>query len=241
MQSWTVDGIDDLAQQWFWYALGSGSVSSLDTLGAPTVSQAASNSLTLTYAGPGLSATVAYLMTGGAPGSNTSDINEQIFLQNTSGGTETLHFYQYSNFQLGGGTSNNFLQFSNANDVDQTSTSLLLSETASTADTPAPNEWQGGAYPSILNLLNGGSSLTLNKTPAIGAPPIGPGNMSWAYEWDKTLTASGAGSSLHIAKDKNIEAVPEPGTIALLVFGVLGICVGVRSRHRTRRDAERCG
>ena len=34
--------------------------------------------------------------------------------------------------------------------------------------------------------------------------------MSWAYEWDKTLAP---GATLTIAKEKNIEAVPEPGTL----------------------------
>ena len=113
-------------------------------------------------------------MTGGTPGSNTSDISENIKLQNTSGSSEALHFYQYSNFQLGGGTTTNFLQFSNANAVDQTNMSLQLSETAETVDTPAPNEWQGGTYPCILNVLNAGGAVTLNDTPAIGARQSAP-------------------------------------------------------------------
>ena len=229
MQSWTVDGVNDLAQQWFWYGIGSGSVSSIDTLGPPTVTQSSSSSLTLMYAGPGLSATVSYFMTGGAPGSNTSDIGENIKLQNTSASSEALHFYQYSNFQLGGGTTSNFLQFSNANAVDQTNMTLQLSETAETVDTPAPNAWQGGAYPSILNVLNAGTAVTLNDTPAIGTQ-IGPGNMSWAYEWDKTLAPN---ATLTIAKEKNIEAVPEPGTLAILGLCIVSVCAGLRTRRRT--------
>ena len=159
-----------------------GKRSSLDTLGTPVVTQANSGSLTISYTGSnGLEATVGYVLTGGATGSNTSDIGETITLQNTTGSPMPLHFYQYSNFQLGGGSVGNSLQFSNAETVDQTATvgnmAMTLSETAESVDVPFPSEWQGGAYPSLLNLLNSGGSVTLNDTPAIGDAPIGPGDM----------------------------------------------------------------
>ncbi len=209
--------------------------SSLDTLGTPVVTQANSGSLTISYTGSnGLEATVGYVLTGGATGSNTSDIGETITLQNTTGSPMPLHFYQYSNFQLGGGSVGNSLQFSNAETVDQTATvgnmAMTLSETAESVDVPFPSEWQGGAYPSLLNLLNSGGSVTLNDTPAIGDSPIGPGDMSWAYQWDKTLAPGG---ELIISKDKDISVTPtpEPGTLALLGGAGIVFLAGVRRRR----------
>jgi hypothetical protein len=234
MNSWTVDGVNQLAQQWFWYSIGSGSLSSLDTLSVGTSSALASNIRRVTYAGPTLSASVTYTLTGGAPGSNTSDMGESIKLQNTGSASIDLHFYQYSNFHLGGGTAN-YLQFVDTSAVDQTSSTMALSETAETAVIGDPNHWQGGVYPSLLTLLNSGGSLTLNNSPAIGAVPLGPNNMSWAYEWDTTIPPNG---TFLISKDKNIEAVPvpEPGTFALVGLGA-ALCGTVALRRRNRGKA----
>jgi hypothetical protein len=151
-------------------------------------------------------------------------MQETIKLVNTGNTSMNLHFYQYSNFTMSGGTSN-FLQFTNPFTVDQSSPSMEVAETVAV---PQADRWQGGIYPSVLNLLNSGGSVSLNDTPAIGAPPIGPNNMSWAYEWDRTLAPGG---SLIISKDKNIAAVPEPGTLALVGIGALGGSIYLRRRY----------
>ncbi len=204
-----------------------GVASSLDTLGTPVLTQSTATvgntTLAFSYAGvAGLSASVTYVLTGGNPGSGTSDILERISLHNSTAGNMGLHFYEYSNFQLGGVGNNvpNYLTFTDSNDVEQTalvnggSMSLVESVTADTGIIPTPNEWQGAAFPTLLNSLNSGGAVTLSSTPSLGTQ-IGPGNMSWAYEWDPTLSP---GQTFTITKDKNIaqSPAPEPGTLALL-------------------------
>ena len=91
------------------------------------------------------------------------------------------------------------------------------------------------AFPSLLNLLNSGSSVTLNDTPGTGSV-IGPGNMSSAFEWDTTLGANGG--QLLISKNKNISstAVPEPSTLAMLAGGAALLGGMWRNRRRGKRQ-----
>ena len=111
-------------------------------LNTPTVSF-----LTLSYTGAnGLDASVQYTLQGAGTGSTTSGLGETITLTNATSASMPLHFYEYTNFEIGGGTSNN-LVFTNPETVDQYATvagmNTQLSETAAVNSAPFPNEWQG--------------------------------------------------------------------------------------------------
>src|SRR5215467_8123724 len=83
MNNWTVDGVNQLYQQWFWYRIGThGGESSIDTLSAPTVSSSGPGLLSTTYASSKLSVQVDYALHGGAAGSGMSDMSETITLRN---------------------------------------------------------------------------------------------------------------------------------------------------------------
>ena len=60
----------------------------------------------------------------------------------------------------------------------------------------------------ILPLITAGSDL-LDV-----AGPVGPGDLTWGFQWDATLATGGV---LIISKKKNI--VPEPTALALLTLG----------------------
>src|SRR5271165_3106552 len=48
--NWTVDGINNLYQQWFWYRIGStGGQSSIDTISAPSITLSGTNGVNLSY------------------------------------------------------------------------------------------------------------------------------------------------------------------------------------------------
>jgi len=129
MDNWTTDGHDILNQQWFWYRVGSvGGQSSLDTLPSTyTLLDAAD--LKATFTGATFVVTAKLSLTGSAPGNGVADLSLQFAVQNTSGSTLNFHFFEYSNFVLGGGP-NDVVQFPDSNDVFQAGSLGSVSEDA---------------------------------------------------------------------------------------------------------------
>jgi len=217
MFNWSVDGVNQLFQQWFWYGIGTGTgQSSIDTISAPTIVTPNAYTAYLTYANSTLSAQVNYVLTGGTLGSGTSQLNESIHLVNVSNGSLTLRFYQYSDFDLGGSTGGDTLQlYRNLGgrfyEAIQSKGNVVMSETDVV---PGANHGEASLYPSLVNRLNGGTQITLADNLGV----VGPGDTAWALEWDVTLAP---GASLDISKNKQISPVPEPGTLALLGLGFL--------------------
>ena len=216
MFNWTVNGVNQLAQQWFWFRLGStGGQSSLETLPllAATASDTNGNgqpdTLFLSYGSTsGLQIDVRYTLRG--TGSSGSDMQEQINITNNGTVTLDLHFFQYTNFDLNGTAAGDTVSLINANTVRQSkSGGPLISETVTT---PAANHYELGLTtdsPNTLTRLNSGSPITLLD----GATTRGPGDATWAFQWDRSLAP---GATLQISKDKNLQ-IPEPGTSALII------------------------
>ena len=101
MFNWSVDGINQLGRQWFWYAIGPNTNQlPINTLGAPTVVTPNAATAHITYHGGLITAQVNYVSTGGAMGSRSSALNESVHVVNTSNETLPLRFYQYSDFNL---------------------------------------------------------------------------------------------------------------------------------------------
>jgi hypothetical protein len=220
MFNWLVDGQDQLAQQWFWYRVGPTSAeSAINTISAPVVTTPNARSLTLLYANSTLSVQVDYLLTGGAAGSGQSDISESIRITNSTQSPLDFHFFQYSDFDLSGSDSVQLKLGPNQYFLaDQTGGSGTLAETV---NTPAANHGEAGLFPATLNKLNDGIPTTLNDVTSAG-----PGDATWALEWDVTIAAN---SSFLISKDKRLAVVPEPSTWALISLGLI-TCALCRSR-----------
>jgi hypothetical protein len=124
MFNWTVNGVNQLSQQWFWFRLGSsGGQSSIDTL--PLLAAAASDTngngqndtLFLSFGSTtALEIDVRYTLRGTA--SSGSDMQEQINITNNSTtSTLDLHFFQYTNFDLNGTPAGDTVSLINANTV----------------------------------------------------------------------------------------------------------------------------
>jgi hypothetical protein len=235
LSNWTINGQNIATQQWFYYAIGtSGSQSAIDTLGLSSSGTFAIGGATrggyLVYSGSnGLNVEVDYMLTGGSS-NKQSDLSETIRLTNTSGTTQSYRFYQYSNFNLSGGSDS--VQFPNANTVNQVGGILPLQ----TVVAPTPTRHEGALFNSTLTQLTSGSAYQLNNLPTIGDGPVGPGNTTWAYQWGDainpiTLTN---GQSYIISNDQHIDPgtpVPEPATPALFAAAGLGL-MGVRLRKQ---------
>jgi hypothetical protein len=75
------------------------------------------------------------------------------------------------------------------------------------------------------NWVNDGLPTTLSDTP-IGTV-VGPGDMTWAYQWDVVINP---GDTFQISKDKNLSAipVPEPASGLLVTIAAGMLLVGYR-------------
>jgi hypothetical protein len=230
--NWFVDGQDKLAQQAFWYRVGNTAESSVHTL--PIAVQGASDAnfdgnpdtLFVRYLGTGFQVETRYTLDGGAPGSGSADMGEQIAITNTSASPLDFHFFQYADFDIGAADT---ATFTNLNAVQQSGGGSQLTETVVT---PIPSHREIAFFPVTLNKLNDGVATTLSDTPAIGTP-FGPGNVTWAFQWDVNLQP---GATFQISKDKNLHAigVPEPTGAMLLLPLAAGLLRRRDARRRTR-------
>ena len=218
MYDWIIDGNDIMFQQWFWYRIGEEDQQSVNTISSPTVDQLAPDQVTITYANQVLSVELFFRLIGGAPGSLTSDVVEQVGITNNSDCALDFHFFQYSDFDLAFPEPDT-LEVTGGNTAIQEGQGVGLSETIVG---PTPDRWEVATYPLTLTSLNGVAyDLQYNLD-------TGPGDMTWAFQWDKNLSANGG--TLLLSKDKHAQLVPEPTT--LLILGTALFFLGRKFRVR---------
>ncbi|MGA2723320.1 MAG: PEP-CTERM sorting domain-containing protein [Bryobacteraceae bacterium] len=223
--SWSVDGVNQLAQQWYWYRIGAtGVAQSIDNLGLLSIVQALPDQATLSYgSATGLEVILKLTLDGGPVGSGLGDLDTQVQIDNHASATTTVHFFEYNNFELNGVTGGQSVTLTGT-PVNSAIQSNGLTSLAEEVAGPAPEEYEAALTPVILNGLNTVSGYTLNDTATAG-----PGDATWAFEWDKTLGHNGA---YLLSKDESLSVVvPEPATI--FGMGVILLAVG-RKLRKTR-------
>jgi hypothetical protein len=227
---WALQGQNQLGQQWFWLGIGNNAQQSIDTISAPVVTTIGNNQLTSTYTSQGYSVSISYLLTGGAVvgagQTANSDIGESIRIMNTSSASTVFHFFQYSDFDLGGPSNDTVTLGKNLrgqfNDAYQTDPNAGLTETVTT---PGANHGEAAFFNTTLAKLNGPYFGNLSDT--VG--PVGPGDVTWAFQWDFNIAPGG---SALISKDKylSVTIVPEPATLGLVALGLVAFALR-RSRQ----------
>lgn len=215
--NWNVDGVDYAKNQWFYYRVGSGPESPLQSItSSPAVAITSLSSfarLNLTYANSSYSVLTSLRLTGNTPGSGRSQLNEDITVSNLSGSPLDLHFFQYSDFDLFGTTGGQSVQFyqNSANNqyykAVQTDGTHTVTETVNSTIFPI-GHFEAALFNDTLSSLTDGTPTTLNDVTSAGV-----GDVSFSYQWDVTL-APGASFQL----SKLIEIVPEPSSMAILAL-----------------------
>lgn len=224
VHQWVVDGVSALNQQWFWYRVGSvAAEQSIDAIGAPVITQTTPYSAKLVYTSAGLfDVQVTYTLQGGLVGSGTSDLSEQIKINNLSGSPLSFHFFQYSDFDLGAADSVSLSQNLSGKFFRSTQT-FGGTELQETVVSPGANHGEVASVPFTIGRLNDGSATTLNDSVAA------VGDVSWAFQWDFSIAA---GSSAQIGKDKRlVVSVPEPTVAVVAGLGLTLLLVSARRRQ----------
>ncbi len=224
MDNWSVlGGQNQLNQQWFWYSVNGSTAASIDAIGGYNQTPNAPNDVTLTYANSQLSVSVEYVLSGNGVSSGSADLQEYISVVNEGGSQINLNFYQYSNFNLLG-NNNNTVSISGSpgayTGATQTTGGPGGSGLAEVIDVPYANYAEAALAGVTLSEL-GAAPYTLNDNPSAG-----PGDVSWAFQWNATLAPYGqSGDMLDITKDKglSIQIVPEPSTFAMIVLGAAAL------------------
>jgi hypothetical protein len=230
MNNWSVLGQNQLNQQWFWYQTDGGIAQPINTISAPTVQTYLGNNgineVIATYQNSQLSIEIDYILSGGGAGSGNADITESIMAVNKNTSSSlTLNLFEYSNFNLLQSGNNNITIFGNPvtgyNFVQQTSGSTAIQEGIIS---PNANHAEAANLNQTLNELNSHAGLVLNDTASAG-----PGNVTWAFQWDQTIDAGG---QLDIFKDKNlsISMVPEPSIVAIIAMGAGALGLALRRK-----------
>src|SRR5262249_17780627 len=141
--------------------------------------------------GPGFDTPIqietTFTLLGGADGSARSSIGEQIRIKNISNNPLTLHFFQYTDFDLSGSGSGDTVQ------LFQDGTGLFYQASqekgnirfADTVVSPGANEGQVGMAPGPNSL----SDQLADHSPTTLTGASGPlsGDVDWAFQWDRTI------------------------------------------------------
>ena len=233
---WTIDGQNILNSsvgglQWFYYSVGGGTPSGIQNFGsasstAVTFPTSDSASFGTTYtAGSGNTIKNVYTLTGGAPGSGTSDLTEVVRVQNNQASPLVFHFFQYAHFTIPSSTAE--LDAITVGGVPgywlaQVNGGLLLQEHIS--GTLNPGAPEGTIAPPTIATLTSTSGFAL---PGPAVTVSGPGS-GWLLEWDVTIAPNG---NFTLSKDLNVTGVPEPSTLALLSAGLAAFGIARRFRR----------
>jgi hypothetical protein len=205
MFNWSVDGTNQLNQQWFWYRVGNtSSERSVDSLGALSLEQPDLRSAHVHYDSGTYAVEIDYLLTGGSSGSRSSAMQETITISNRTASDLDFHFFEYQDVDLGGAAEGDVSSLGvnlggQFNETCQAKASLGLM--AESVATPGANHGEAAFYNTTLVKLDDSSPTTLNDN----SGPTGPGDATSAMQWDLTLAA---GSSVLISKDVYFHARP---------------------------------
>ena len=217
LSQWTIGGINQLEQEWYYLSVAGGAVNSIDTiptLSTPVLNGGSAPSVSEMYTS-NLDYSVSTTYTLTSLSSSVAQLGTQVAIQNLSSQTQSFNFYQYSDFWLGGVSTGQDFEIvpSGSTTVYQfpTSGAGYLEETVDAGLGVMITETAALYNGTQLGLENGNPPP--NFTDPIGV--IGPGNINFGYEFTANL-APGAGMSF-----STIQTVPESSSLAFISSGIL--------------------
>lgn len=218
--SWDVDGVNQMSREQFWLRTGGDTQEvSLDTLTLNS-SSAVGNQISVSYSGSGFDVTVDYTLLGGANGSGTSRIEEEISFFNTGTSVLNLSWFSFSDLDLDG-TPLDQQTSGGVGGITQVDGLVLASVTPSLAAAA----FQIAAFDDLVDLLNDAAITNLDNS----GSPLGLADAQFAFQHNFSIPSDGTASFTQI---KELSAVPEPGNIGLFATGIMLILIQRRLRQK---------
>jgi hypothetical protein len=228
LKAWTVDGVNQLSQQWFWFGID-GSVPPRSDLTAitttPYVTTLGSSILTALYTNSQYGVQLNYTLQGQAAGSGRSSLNETVRAYNFTSATQSFRLFMYTGLILGGQTGNQSVHivgndgFGDSYSIQTLGSPVVGSNNLATST--AVSFYEAGTPATTL-------ADTINAAHLNDTATAGPGSVAWAYEWDLTLAP---GTSTGISMINPLQ-VPELSTSAFITLGFGAWLLRFRRRYQ---------
>jgi hypothetical protein len=220
MLFWTVDDVNQLFQNWFWYRVGSeGRENSINALNLIGLDQPTDNQLFFAYASTDFEIALNFTLDGGTEGSGMSSLLEKITIKNTGSNSLDFHFFNYTDFDLTGSGEQDTTKIGSGI-ITQSNNFTLAMEVID----PASSHYEVSPVFNILNALEDNSPTTL----ASFAEPL-TGDNAFAFQWDFTLEPQKSFSINNYKSITPAKPVPEP-TMTLSLIGFSGLMLLWRLR-----------
>jgi len=225
MTDWTVDAVEQLYRQGFWYRAGNDwRENNISTIFSSAV-QNSPNTLNTVYLTGGFKIEISYSLLGGSDGSGGAAIGENIKVTNLTGNSLDFHFFQYVDFDLGGSHLGDtvWLEQNLQGYFDKAYQKKGNAFFGDEIVSPAASHGEVGLSQSILTKLDDSFATTLNDS-------VGPvtGDAVWGFQWDFVL-AGHESFSIDINKSVYVTPIPEPTALGLLSLGMIMLGVGRRN------------
>jgi len=241
---WNVQGWNQLQEQSFWSGIGDGPVAPLSVISRPSIIQPSAREVIVNYTlAGGYSVSVDHFLTGGAPvsigpaydiGHAYSEMEETVTVMNLSGATLPFHLYEYSHFDISSGGYDTAVLNRGQDGLYSGATQTYLSFYGvwDMARTGAQHGEVAVVGTTLAKLTSGGP-VTLG--PPYFDGPIGPGDLTWALQWDLDIPAGGSRIVNNSQFIDDVRNVPEPSVGALILAAWLARSVVVRRETNANR------
>lgn len=222
--NWDVDGQGvSLFESRYFLRVGGGTNDPVAALGGNTNSVLAPNVARVGFAGAGVQFELTSILKGGAAGSFSSGHAEVVRISNLTGAPITVSLFQYNDFDLNSTAGGDRAMLTSPVGMMQWEGTAMVNQNVTARVAP---RWMIGSWPTVGAFIAGTTNNLPNAT-----SPLGPGDMTYAWQWEVTLApARTPGSTFVMSSDKVFQTVPEPASMLALGAGLAAVAARRRRK-----------